>query len=70
MPYFNKRHYEAIASVMQFTKPTSADTLEYYTQWAFMRNELAGVFARDNSLFKRDRFMVACEPGNNVKART
>jgi len=39
-------------------------------QWESVRNELADMFARDNGMFKRDRFMHACEPGANVKARS
>jgi hypothetical protein len=31
---------------------------------------LADAFAADNGQFKRDRFMHACVPGANVKART
>jgi hypothetical protein len=31
---------------------------------------LADAFAADNGLFRRDRFMHACEPGANVRARS
>jgi hypothetical protein len=35
-----------------------------------VRNELADMFAGDNGQFKRDRFMHACKPGANVRARS
>ena len=65
---FAKRHYEAIALAMQHAS-THGDPARR-NQWESVRNELADMFARDNSEFKRDRFMYACEPGANVKTRT
>ena len=65
---FAKRHYEAVALAMQSAHvigdPARRD------QWESVRNELADMFARDNGQFKRDRFMWACEPGANVRARS
>ena len=70
--YFAKRHYEAIARAMQDTKPTSNvfSEPEKHAQWNAVVDELADTFARDNGLFKRDRFIRACEPGANVRARS
>jgi len=65
---FAKRHYEAIALAMPHAS-THGDPAER-NQWESVRNELADLFARDNGEFKRDRFMYACEPGANVRART
>ena len=64
LSHFHKRHYEAIALAMQH-----AHVIGERNQWESVRNELADLFAKDNSEFKRDRFMHACEPGANVRAR-
>jgi hypothetical protein len=64
---FAKRHYEAIAVAMQAAHVLGDPAKR--NQWESVRNELADMFARDNGQFKRDRFMWACEPGANVKAR-
>jgi hypothetical protein len=75
LPKFCKRHYEAIATAMQNACPlvprgsSNADPIRR-NQWESVRNELTDMFARDNGLFKRDRFMWACEPGANVRARS
>jgi hypothetical protein len=61
---FAKRHYEAIALAMQ-----DARRLPTNDQWQCVVNCLADVFARDNGQFQRDRFISACEPGANVRAR-
>jgi hypothetical protein len=69
---FAKRHYEAIALAMQeahVPRGIICDPAKR-NQWESVRNELADMFARDNGQFKRDRFMWACEPGANVRART
>ena len=72
---FAKRHYEAIALAMQHACPlaprdsSNADPIRR-NQWEGVRNELTDMFAKDNREFKRDRFMRACEPGANVRART
>jgi len=65
--HFQKRHYEAIALAMQEARRRvngSNDPI------AVVVDELADVFASDNGQFKRDRFMRACEPGANVRARS
>jgi hypothetical protein len=64
---FAKRHYEAIATAIQEASRRvngSNDPI------AVVVDELADVFASDNGMFKRDRFMRACEPGANVRARS
>ena len=64
---FAKRHYECIALAMQEARRSvngSNDPI------AVVIEELADVFARDNSMFKRDRFIAACVPGANVRARS
>jgi hypothetical protein len=64
---FAKRHYEAIALAMQVARRSvngSNDPIVVVIE------KLADVFAADNGMFKRDRFIRACEPGANVKART
>jgi hypothetical protein len=75
LPKFAKRHYEAIAQAMQHACPlaprdsSNADPIRR-NQWESVRNELTDMFARDSGMFKRDRFMHACEPGANVRARS
>jgi hypothetical protein len=67
---FAKRHYEAIALAMQEVGRSIeyAYAPEYVVKLAI--NELADVFASDNGQFKRERFIAACQPGANVRART
>jgi hypothetical protein len=69
---FAKRHYEAVALAMQdalrdamTTDPTPARQRAVNVAIEC----LADVFASDNGQFKRDRFISACVPGANVKAR-
>jgi hypothetical protein len=64
---FAKRHYEAIATALQEARRRvngSNDPI------AVVVDELADVFASDNGMFKRDRFVRACVPGANVRARS
>ena len=65
---FAKRHYEAIALAMQSAHVIGNPAKR--NQWESVRNELADMFAGDNGQIKRDRFMWACEPGANVRARS
>ena len=66
-----KKDYEKIALVFQETCPLPvADTLEHKAQWDFDRNQMADMLARDSGRFDRARFIRACEPGANVRART
>lgn len=70
MPHFAKRHYEAIATVMQNCKPRPIPLFNEAGQWYTTVYHLSEMLARDNPQFKRDRFERACEPGANVRART
>ena len=67
---FTRRHYEAIAKVMQDLQPGQFDSLAFREQHARTVQELCRMFERDNAAFDRDCFMRACIPGANVKART
>lgn len=66
MAKFQKRHYEAIAQALQDAHPgDQCDTL----QWCEVCQTLAEEFRRDNPAFDPLRFMKACKPGANVRAR-
>ncbi len=67
MTMFNKRHYQAIALVMQTARPANKRAV---AQWSETIKDLADMFARDNSLFKYDLFLQACIPGQNVRQKT
>ena len=69
MSKFCKRHYEAIAEAIQSAKRQAVMENEFLGI-ATVMHELADTFAGDNGDFKRDRFIRACEPGANVRART
>lgn len=62
-PIFAKRHYEAIATVLQS---------QYRTREA--HESIVAAFARmfleDNDRFLPTRFIAACKPGANVRARS
>jgi hypothetical protein len=64
---FAKRHYEAIALAIQEAR--SHIRCDGTEQMDCVVNILADLFAGDNGMFKRDRFVHACEPGANVRAR-
>jgi hypothetical protein len=67
MSNFNKRHYEAIATAVQeaLKEATRQEADGMYK----LADVLATQFIRDNPLFKYERFIAACEPGANVRAR-
>ena len=69
MSDFARRHYEAIATLMQDTKPLGALS-SAFTQWYVDCEGLANMLADDNAHFDRKRFIRACEPGANVRARS
>ena len=65
---FAKRHYEAIATAMQDARfRLRSSSLD---QWQCTIQCLANMLAEDNGRFQRDRFISACEPGANVRARS
>jgi hypothetical protein len=67
-PMFTKRHYEAVAETIQQI-PTAGDKLDSLRR-EVVANLFVATFARDNGNFQRDRFLRACKPGANVRART
>ena len=68
LPRFSKRHYEAIALALQDARlHLRCDAIN---QQECVLRMLADMFAADNSQFKRQRFINACEPGANVRARS
>lgn len=69
---FAKRHYEAIALTMQEAHPGAALSADNRAviQWNGTVKDLTDTFKRDNGAFDRDRFIRACQPGANVRARS
>lgn len=65
---FAKRHYESVALAMQRAHPQ--DHSKRLDQWHTVKRELAAMFKADSSRFDEARFVVACLPGHNVRART
>lgn len=65
---FAKRHYEAIAEAIQETIRGCNSSDQVAIAWR-TAGEIARVFSRDNGRFDRERFLRACEPGANVRAR-
>ena len=59
---FSKRHYEAIALVMQEQFPAEGHGTSEADNWARLRDGLAHMFARDNHRFNWDTFIQRCEP--------
>ena len=73
MAHFNKRHYEAIALVCQDYRRHAEhfNTRANRLAWQYeIEGRLADMFQADNPQFVRNRFLHACQPGNNVKAKT
>ncbi len=68
---FAKRHYEAIATVMQNAHPGAGlpEDNRARIQWEMTCLELANTFRQDNPNFDMTRFIRACKPGANVRAR-
>jgi hypothetical protein len=77
MAQFSKRHYQAIAQVMQEIHPGEQfehgddceGTFTALDQWDETKCRIAVMFQSDNSLFNRNLFLQACQPGANVRAR-
>jgi hypothetical protein len=68
LPRFAKRHYEAIALALQDARVhLRCDAIN---QQECVLSTLADLFATDNPQFERDRFISACTPGANVRARS
>ena len=69
---FSKKHYEEIATVLQNAHPIKCAMPEHdggIGQWAKTCKDLAEMFERDSHSFSILRFMRACQPGANVRAR-
>ena len=65
MPKFNKRHYEALATLVQeYNERCGAHAAP------MLVDMLAAMFKADNSRFDYQRFEHACQPGSNVRAKT
>lgn len=64
--WFAKRHYQAIAATIQSIGPNVISGLQRETIAADFADMLAG----DNASFDRGRFLRACNPGANVRARS
>jgi hypothetical protein len=67
---FAKRHYETIATAMQAAHPGDHAGKPRLEAWHDCKRELAQAFRADSARFNYERFIVACLPGHNVKART
>lgn len=50
-----KRHFEAIAQILQAARAIDPRTVQ------FVANDLADYFATENPRFDRARFLAACE---------
>jgi hypothetical protein len=61
---FQKRHYEAVATILQGAHATTD-----YHAWHMICEHFADAFGADSAQFLRHRFMAACAPGANVRAR-
>jgi hypothetical protein len=57
---FTREHYEAIATVMQSA---------HKHNWQAICEKLADMLKADNSGFRRERFLKACRPENNVPGK-
>ena len=69
MAKFGKRHYEAIAEAMQYAIKYDATSSAHVAGVYMAISAMVAMFRHDNQLFQSDRFMRACEPGANVRAR-
>ena len=69
---FQQRHFEALALLMQELHPGAGLPLDNRAaiQWDATHIAMARLFAQGNPRFDRGRFLRACEPGANVRART
>ena len=66
---FCKRHYEAVAEVMQEAWAKAEQDADRQAQCGLIERLLSEMFHRDNPQFNRTRFLHACVPGANVRAR-
>ena len=66
MAYFNKRHYQFIAKIMQECRKEYPGNQEMINAVCLA---MAEAFGQDNPLFKGPLFMQATQIGSNVRAR-
>ncbi len=52
-----KKHFEAIAAALEFTRPSGGDALE---QWRSCVEAVTLAVATSNPAFDRERFLKAC----------
>jgi hypothetical protein len=72
---FHKKHYECIAQVVQDLCLSHDELNECQLQdIEHLRQSIASEFATmlkaDSAAFQRERFLRACQPGSNVRARS
>jgi len=69
---FKQRHFNALATMMQDAHPGTGLSKDNRAvmQWQYIRTRMADLFKRDNHNFMYDRFIGACEPGANVRAKS
>lgn len=72
MSKMSKCDFELIAEVLQSVSPPQSPTTDAYAMqvWNDTVKAFANRLASTNGMFKRDRFIRACQPGANVKARS
>lgn len=64
----SKKHFQALAEAMQNAKRQIADGSNT-DPMQIVTEEIARACKRFNPAFDTQRFMTACIPGNNVRAR-
>jgi hypothetical protein len=69
-PVFQHRHYAEIAALLSQSKDLNSDYLTDLGR-EHLLNEFAGMFARDNGKFNRERFLAAANgsPSNGRDKR-
>lgn len=79
MPDMAKRHFELIAAALQVAYPVETSDHPQLRQvphelrleqWELTVTVFADRLSATYGIFKRDRFIRACQPGANVRARS
>lgn len=58
-PRYTRRHYVDMADALRYQRPMADDTVEYRAGFYRAVDAIANVFANDNHLFDRDKFLKA-----------
>jgi len=66
---FAKRHYEALAETIQQVRKEVGTNEGMAAGVDMLAARIGVLFKKDNAQFDWARFIKACEPGNNVRAR-